>query len=87
VVGRKNYYGSGSPAAATAAGRIWSVTATASRAGWNPLTHLCAYLEACARNGGRPLEGEALDAFLPWSATDGDAERYKGPLEPAGPAP
>ena len=47
VVGRKNYYGSGSAWAAEAAGRFWTVTATAARAGCNPLSYLIAYLEAC----------------------------------------
>ena len=85
VVGRKNYYGSGSLKAAEAAGRIWTITATSERAGWNPLTYLCAYLEACARNGSRPLAGKALDAFLPWIAKAADHERFKAP--PNGPAP
>ena len=85
VVGRKNYYGSGSLKAAEAAGRIWTITATAQRAGWNPLTYLHAYLDACATNGARPLAGKSLDRFLPWSAEAADHERFKAP--PPGPAP
>jgi len=82
VVGRKNYYGSGSVWAAELAGRIWTVTATASRAGCNPPAYLCAYLDACARAGGRPPVGEALARFFPWAmnrAAPRDA--------PSGPAP
>lgn len=85
VVGRKNYYGSGSAKAAEAASRIWTITATAQRAGWNPITYLQAYLDACASNGARPLAGKALDRFLPWSAKPADHERFKAP--PEGPAP
>ena len=33
VVGRKNFYGSGSKASAELAGRVWTITATAERAG------------------------------------------------------
>lgn len=85
VVVRKNCYGSGSAWAAALAARVWTITATAERAGWKPLTYLCAYLDACAGNGGRPLAGKALDRFLPWTAKGADHERFKAP--PAGPAP
>ena len=37
VVGRKNFYGSGSKASAELAGRVWTITATAQRVGLNPL--------------------------------------------------
>ncbi|HVE73966.1 MAG TPA: transposase [Mycobacteriales bacterium] len=52
IVGRKNFYGSGAVWAAELAGRAWTVTATAEKAGLNPLTYLTSYLEACAA---RPL--------------------------------
>jgi transposase len=77
VVGRKNYYGSGSVWAAEAAGRIWTVTATAARAGCNPLSYLIAYLEACAREGGRPPAGEALARFFPWALGPADAAAWR----------
>ena len=51
VVGRKNFYGSGSKASAELAGRVWTITATAERAGLNPLAYLGAYLHACAQTG------------------------------------
>jgi hypothetical protein len=38
-------------------------------AGRNTITFLAAYLDACGRNGEKPLAGEHLDHFLPWSAT------------------
>lgn len=79
VVGRKNYYGSGAAWSAELAADAWTITATVDLASWNPLTHLEAYLSACAANGGRPLEGPALDAFLPWGASPEDAARFSAP--------
>jgi transposase len=72
VVGRKNYYGSGSVVSAELAGRVWTITATAERAGLNPLTYLRAYLDECARAGGRAPTGQALTRFLPWAASTDD---------------
>jgi transposase len=54
VVGRKNYHGSGSVASAELAGRAWTITATAARAGLNPLRYLTGYLDACPAGGGNP---------------------------------
>jgi transposase len=85
VVGRKNYYGSWSEASATLAARAWTITATLRQAGINPLTYLAAYLDACARNGGKPPEGEALEGFLFWSASPQDLAQWRA--APNGPAP
>ena len=52
VIGRKNFYGSGSVVSAELASRVWTITATAGRAGLNPLTYLSAYLDGCAQAGG-----------------------------------
>ncbi len=72
VVVRKNYYGSGSVVSAQLAGRVWTITATAQRAGLNPLAYLRAYLHECARAGGTAPTGEALTRFLPWAITTDD---------------
>jgi transposase len=72
VVGRKNYYGSGSVASARLASQTWTITATAERAGLNPLAYLHTYLHECARAGGRAPTGEALTRFLPWTASTDD---------------
>jgi len=85
VIGRKNYYGSGSIWAATLAARAWTITATAQRAGCNPLSYLHAYLEACATSGGRAPSGETLARFLPWAASDADLATWSN--TPPGPAP
>lgn len=85
VVGRKNYYGSGSIWAATLAARAWTITATASRAGLNPLEYLHAYLEACATSGAKAPSGQALARFLPWAIAVEDLAIWSN--TPAGPAP
>jgi transposase len=85
VVGRKNYYGSGSIWAATLAARAWTITATASRAHLNPLEYLHAYLEACATSGAKAPSGEALARFLPWAVSNADLATWSN--TPAGPAP
>ncbi len=72
VIGRKNYYGSGSVVSAELASRAWTITATAQRAGLNPLTYLTAYLDECARAGGTTPTGQALTRFLPWTAGTDD---------------
>ena len=51
VVGRKNYYGSGSVVSAQLASRVFTITATATRAGLNPLSYLRA--DPDERAGGR----------------------------------
>lgn len=79
VVGRKNYYGSGSEVSAELAAATWTITATAERAGINPLTYLTAYLDACAAAGGKPPTGDALTRFLPWAASDADLAAWRRP--------
>jgi len=85
VVGRKNYYGSGSVWAAELAGRAWTITATADRAGYNPLVYLTGYLHACAAAGGRPPEGADLARFFPWAANPADRAAWRSTA--GGPAP
>jgi transposase len=72
VVGRKNYYGSGSVVSAELASRVFTITATAQRAGLNPLAYLTAYLDACARSGATAPTGPALTRFLPRAANTDD---------------
>jgi Transposase IS66 family. len=72
VVGRKNFYGSGSRWSGEFAAIVWTITATTARANLNPLTYLIDYLTACAHNGSKPLKEEALDRFLPWMMSEVD---------------
>ena len=78
VVGRKNYYGSGSVWSAHLAAAIFSVVQTILLWGCNPHHWLSAFLQACAENGGQsPTD---LSSFLPWQMT---AERRAQLSQPA----
>lgn len=76
VVTRKNAYGSRNDDAARLAARVWTVTATAEMAGLNVLTYFTAYLDACGRNSGKPLNGPDLERFLPWNAGPADLHAW-----------
>jgi transposase len=68
VVGRKNYYGSGSIWSARLAAIMFSVLQTVGVWGLNPRHWLNAFFEACAAHGGQtPTD---LRAFLPWQMTE-----------------
>ena len=82
VVTRKNAYGSRNDDAALLAARIWTITATAEMAGLNVLTYITACLDACGRNGGKPLSGPELERFLPWNATRADLDTWSLPPRP-----
>jgi transposase len=79
VVTRKNAYGSRTEDAARLAATVWTLTATAEMAGLNVLTYLTAYLDACGRNGGKPLTGPNLQRFLPWNASPADLRTWAQP--------
>jgi len=65
VVGRKNFYGSGSQWSGQLAATMYSLLMTARLWGLNVRTWLGAYLQACGDNANcAPAD---LDAFLPWA--------------------
>src|SRR5919204_4221743 len=67
VVGRKNYYGSGSVWSAHLAAMMFSVIQTVLLWGLNPHHWLSAFLQACAEHRGQsPTD---LSSFLPWQMT------------------
>ena len=70
VVGRKNFYGSGSKCSADLAATMYSLLATMKLWRINPRTWLGAYLQACADNANQAPED--ITAFLPWTM---DAKR------------
>ena len=70
VVGRKNFYGSGSEWSGQLAATMYSVLMTLKLWRLNARTWLGAYLQACADNGNRAPPD--IDAFLPWTM---DAQR------------
>lgn len=77
VVGRKNFYGSGSYTSGDLAECAYTVLLTAAQNGLNPLTYLRAYLDACAANGGQaPAD---LEHFLPWQAGTEDLATWQRP--------
>ncbi|HSF34343.1 MAG TPA: IS66 family transposase [Candidatus Tectomicrobia bacterium] len=78
VVGRKNYYGSGSVWSAYLAARMFSVLQTVLLWGLNPYHWLSAFLQACADHGGTcPTD---LRAFLPWQMTPERREALARPV-------
>jgi transposase len=80
VVGRKNYYGSGSVWSGAMAAMLFTLFQTMILNGIDPKKHLTAYFEACARNGGKPPED--LDAFLPWNFSAEQKAAWQYPLKP-----
>jgi transposase len=78
VVGRKNYYGSGSVWSAHLAAMMFSVIQTVLLWGLNPHHWLHAFLQACADHGGQsPTD---LSAFLPWQMTPERREALARPV-------
>jgi transposase len=78
VVGRKNYYGSGSVWSGRLAALLFSLFQTLALWDINPRRWLTAYLQACAEAGGRaPARPEAL---LPWNLSE--QQRREWSLEP-----
>jgi transposase len=68
VVGRKNFFGSGSEWSGELAATMYSLFATLKIYGINARTWLVTYLQACADNGNAaPVN---LNAFLPWMMDD-----------------
>jgi transposase len=69
VVGRKNFYGSGSQWSGQLAASMMSLLNTVRLWGLNPRLWLDSYLQACAQAGGRAPEDWAR--FVPWQMDDG----------------
>jgi transposase len=78
VVGRKNYYGSGSVWSAHFAAMMLSVLQTLLLWSLNPHHWLSVFLQACADNGGQ--SPAALSPFVPWQMSAGRREALSRPL-------
>ena len=78
VVGRKNYYGSGSIWSAHLAAMMFSVLQTLLVWGLNPRHWLSAFFHACVAHGGQTPPD--LSAFLPWQMTDERKHQLAQPL-------
>ncbi|MDA2926196.1 transposase, partial [Acidobacteria bacterium AH-259-G07] len=84
VVGRKNYYGSGSRWSAQLAASLFTIFQTLRVSELNPRLWLSDYLQACARQGGQPPPD--LRPFLPWKMSpDRQAALRLGPVSAAAP--
>jgi transposase len=67
VVGRKNYYGSGSEWSGRLAAVLFSIFQTLGLLNLNPRRWLQMYLQACSENAGK-APGD-IETFLPWNMT------------------
>ena len=77
VVGRKNYYGSGSLWSGELTAAMFSVFHTLRRCGINPRPWLHAYLQACAEAG--RVAPPDFASFLPWNLSDERRREWKMP--------
>jgi transposase len=79
VVGRKNFYGSGSQWSGQLAATMYSLLMTVKLWGINPRTWLSAYLHACAANGNQPPPGPGRVSSLGHgcAALKGDEKRVR----------
>ena len=77
VVGRKNFYGSGSQWSGQLAATMFSLLMTMRRWQINPRTWLSAYLQACAEHGNRPPP--QLHAFVPWTMEAAQLRAMRAP--------
>jgi len=68
ILGRKNYYGSGSIWSAELSAMLFSIFQTLILWGINPRTWLRSYLKISEQNTGQAPE--SLSEFLPWEMTD-----------------
>jgi transposase len=68
VVGRKNYYGSGSIWSGMLTVMLFTTFQTVLKNQIDPRRFLLAYFDACAKNGGQAPED--VDAFLPWNLSE-----------------
>ena len=78
VIGRKNYYGSGSVWSAELAAVMFSVFQTVLLWGLNPHHWLQAFLQACADQGGKPPSD--LSGFLPWTMSAARKHQLSQPV-------
>lgn len=77
VIGRKNYYGSGSIWSSELAAVLFTLFETFKLAGINIHTWLLAYLQECAMSGGIPPA--SIQPFLPWNMTEKQKTLFSHP--------
>lgn len=77
VVGRKNYYGSGSIWSAELSASLFSIFETLKLWKINVHTWLLGYLQECAMLGSNAPD--EIDKFLPWSMTNKQKKLFAEP--------
>lgn len=80
VLGRKNYYGSGSIWSGRLQAAMMSIFQTLLLWGINPQLWLTSYLQACAECGGEVPED--ISGFLPWNMSEDQRRAYS--MKPEG---
>lgn len=80
VVGRKNYYGCGSEWSGTLTVALFTIFQTLLINHIHPKKFLKAYLEACAKNQGKPPEN--ISEFLPWNLSEQQKYTWAYPESP-----
>ena len=80
VVGRKNYYGSGTRWSGQLAASLFTIFQTLLLNNIDPQKYLSAYFQACAENGGRPPE--TVDQFLPWNLSQDRKDAWRTAQRP-----
>ena len=80
IIGRKNYYGSGSVWSGQFSAEIFTILQTLLMNHIDPKQWLVDYLEVCAKNVGRPPED--IDRFLPWNMSAWQKAAWRYPRDP-----
>ncbi len=80
TLGRKNYYGCGSPWSGDLTAALFTIFQTARLNHLHPKKFLKAYLEACAQNRGKPPDN--IDDFLPWNLSEEQKSAWQYPKAP-----
>jgi hypothetical protein len=79
IVGRKNYYGSGSVWSGRLSAMLFTLLQTLLINHIDPKKFLLAYFQACAHHGGRAPRNMA--AWLPWNLTADQKAAWRYPKE------
>ena len=81
VVGRKNYYGSGSVWSGMLTVMMFTLFQTLLVNDLSPKDFLLAYFQTCAENGGQPPENP--ESFLPWNLSPEQKDLWRHPADPS----
>jgi transposase len=80
VVGRKNYYGSGSIWSGALTAALFTILQTLLRNNIQPKPWLRAYFHRCAQTGGRVPDN--VEEFLPWNLSEERKSEWQYEVRP-----